>query len=301
MVGLLRVVRPACGHIASDVRLAMVRSTLVLLMLGIVGVFPGAAVELEDLYFAQTVVTGTEEPERTRGFQAGLLEVIVKVTGDSRLVESEAVATLLEDAGRFVQQFEYEDRMKGIPVHDEQGTRDRPHFLRIRFRPAEVDGALDELGLSKWPADRPAVAVWLGVETANGRYVLHASGPEGYGQRAALIEASRRNGVPVILPEGEGPGSAIVFDAIAMDDLNRLKPFSEGAEALLVGVLSLAEGGYWDIEWNFRWQQQDRAWRMEGVSFDTALNRGVQDAALILSGKDAGASIGEPDGTHPRR
>jgi hypothetical protein len=269
--------------------MTIVRSMLVLLMLGFCSAIPAAAAEVEDLYFAETVVTGTEEPERTRGFQAGLLEVVVKVTGDFRLAKREAVAKLLEDAPRFVQQFEYEDRMKDIPVHDEQGTRERPHFLRIRFKPAEVDRALDQLGLSKWAADRPVIGVWLGVETANDRYVLHANGPEGYGQRAVLVEASQRNGVPVVLPEGEGPEDSIILDAIAEGDLDRLKSFSKGAEALLVGTLSLGDGGFWDINWKFRWREKSRAWRMEGITFDTALKAGVQNAALILSGNDRGS------------
>lgn len=258
-------------------------------MLGICSVIPGAAAEEKDLYFAQTVVTGTEEPERTRGFRAGLLEVIVKVTGDFRLAESEAVARVLETAPRFVQQFEYEDRMKDIPVHDEQGTRERPHFLRIRFKPAEVDRALEQLGLSKWAADRPVVGVWLGVETANLRYVLHASGPEGYGQRAVLVEESQRRGVPVILPEGKGPEASTILDAIAEGDLERLSSFSKGAEALLAGMLLLGEGGFWDVEWTFQWRDQIRTWRMEGVTFDAALKAGVQQAALTLSGNDRGS------------
>ena len=260
---------------------------LVLLMLGNWGVIPVAALEPKDLYFAETVVTGTEEPERTRGFRAGLVEVMVKLTGDYRLAESRAVSHLLQDAARFVAQFEYEDRMKGIPVHDEQGTRERPHFLRIRFKPTDVDRALEELGIPKWTADRPAVAVWLGIETAAERFVLDASGPEGYGQRWVLEEASQRSGVPVILPKDE-PGAAVPFEIIATEDLEKLGPLAGEAEALLIGVLSLGEGGFWDMKWTFRWREQSRTWRMEGVTFDTALKAGVRNAALVLSGNDAG-------------
>ena len=263
----------------------MVRSTLVLLMLWVCAVTPGAAAEVKDLYSAETVVTGTEEPERTRGFRAGLLEVVVKLTGDFRLAESKSVASLLEEAPRFVQHFEYEDRMKDIPVHDEQGTRERPHFLRMRFKPAEIDRALAQLGLSKWAADRPVVGIWLRIDTAKDSYVLNAAGPEGYGQRAVLIEASERHGVPVILPEGDGQEAPVLLDAIARGDLDRLDSYAKGADAVLVGVLSL-EGSFWNIDWTFRWREKSRAWRMEGVTFDTALKAGVQNAALILSGND---------------
>ena len=245
-----------------------------------------AGAEVQDLYFAQTIVTGTEEPERSRGFKAGLADVLVKLTGDARIAENGALAPILEKAARYVEHFEYEDRMKAIPVHDEQGTRERPHFLRMRFKPAEVDGALTELGLQKWPADRPVVAVWLGIETASGRYVLHASGPEGYGQRAVLVETSQRRGVPISLPDARGPGSAVTFETVAEGDLDRLRSASPTSEALLVGVLSLGKAGYWDMEWKFHWQGQDRSWSMEGVTFDLALKDGLQRAALVLSGSD---------------
>jgi hypothetical protein len=245
-----------------------------------------AGAEVQDLYFAQTVVTGTQEPERSRGFKAGLADVLVKLTGDARITETEALAPILEKAARYVEHFEYEDRMKGIPVHDEQGTRERPHFLRIQFRPSEVDEALKELGLSRWPADRPVVAVWLGIETASGRYVLHASGPEGYGQRAVLIETSQRRGLPITLPDALGAGSAITFEMVAAGELERLRSASLGSGALLVGILSLGKGGYWDMEWHLHSQEQTRSWSMEGVTFDLALRDGLERAALVLSGRD---------------
>src|SRR5262245_58542317 len=107
-----------------------------------------------DLYRVETVVTGTEEPERTRGFRVGLTDVAVKLTGDVRLSENGRLASILEHPHGLVDTFEYEDRMKNIPVHDEQGTRQRPHFLRIRFKAAELDQELAKLGLSKW-TERP--------------------------------------------------------------------------------------------------------------------------------------------------
>ena len=245
-----------------------------------------AGAELQDLYFAQTVVTGTEKPERSRGFKVGLADVLVKLTGDFRITETETLAPILKKAASYVEHFEYEDRMKGIPVHDEQGTRERPHFLRMQFRPSAIDEALKELGLPKWGADRPVIAVWLGVETASDRYVLHASGPEGYGQRAVLLETSQRRGVPIMLPVVPGPGSMITFETITESDLEGLRLASLESDALMVGVLSLGQGGYWDMEWRFHWQEQTRSWRTEGVTFDLALRDGLQRAALVLSGRN---------------
>jgi hypothetical protein len=242
------------------------------------------ASELVDLYRAQAIVTGTAEPERTRGFRAGLVDLVVKLTGDARLADDERLRPLLEQPHRFIERFNYEDRLKGLPVHDEQGTRERPYYLRMRFKAQAIDDVLARLGLARWPAERPTLAVWLRIETAAGAYVLSASGPEGYGQRAAIVETAERRGVPIVLPEADGSSSAVSFDDIAANDTATLSLASPGADAVLAGVLSVTENGYWDITWRFAWRNQARSWTLREVSFDAAFKNGLEIAALIFSG-----------------
>jgi hypothetical protein len=91
--------------------------------------------------------------------------------------------------------------MAGIPTHDEQGTRDRPHFLRMRFDAAKFDAALKKEGLPKWSGKRPLVAVWLAVKEAKRKYVLAREGGDGAGQRGGLRSASARRAIPSVLPE----------------------------------------------------------------------------------------------------
>ncbi len=241
---------------------------------------------VSDLYRAETVVTGTVEPERTRGFRVGLTDVAVKLTGNARLAENGKLAPLLEDPHPLVEWFEYEDRMKNIPVHDEQGTRERPHFLRMRFNKAELDNGLAKLGLSQW-SDRPLLAVWLGVKTAARSAVVTASGNEAYGQRIVLTETSKRRGIPVLLPEGDGAGPAATFEDVAEDDIEKLRGASKEAGAWLSGVLSVTDSGYWDITWHFHWRGKAHSWTDRGVSFDVAIRDGLETAALILSGNEA--------------
>lgn len=238
-----------------------------------------------DLYSAQTIVTGTMEPERTRGFRAGLIDAVVKLTGDVRLENDARLQPLLEKPHRYVARFDYEDRMKGIPIHDEQGTRERPQTLRMRFEPTAMDAALAQLGLSKWPAPRPRLAVWLGVVNARNSFVLRAAGPDGYGQRLVITETAARRGIPVWLPTAN---TAITVENIEADDVTTLQHAAPGAEALLAGVLTLVPGGYWDITWRFRptdpTGDRTKRWTMRRVSFDTALKGGLETVALILSG-----------------
>jgi hypothetical protein len=86
-----------------------------------------AAGKVVDLYEAQTIVTGQGEESRRLGFADCLEQVLVKVSGNPRLADDPAVAAMAGRADTFVAEFDYRDRMAGIPVHDEQGTRDRPY------------------------------------------------------------------------------------------------------------------------------------------------------------------------------
>lgn len=243
---------------------------------------PAAAAMVVDLYRAVAVVTGTEEPERTRGFRAGLVDVVVKLTGDIRQADNPALAPLLARPHDLVEGFDYVDRMKGIPVHDEQGTRQRPHDLRMRFRPEAVDRWLARLGLSMWSADRPRIAVWLAIRTAARRYVLRARGEQGYGQRAVFVETARRRGIPIVLPPPEAAG--IAYDDVASGAIDKLARASSGAEAMLIGTLVLGTTGYWHIRWALHWRDRTRTWGAADVTFDTAIRDGLQRSALVLSG-----------------
>jgi hypothetical protein len=252
-----------------------------MLLLGFSAQPLGARV-VDDLYRAQTIVTGTEEPERTRGFRETFETVVAKLTGDTRLMSDPRIRALAATPHRFVEAFEYEDRMKDIPIHDEQGTRERPHFLRVTFSRTAIDDALQHLGIAKWSADRPVVAVWLGIETAGGRFVLTDSGPEGYGQRAVLTETASRLGLPIALPPASR--STIAFDAVANERISILRAAIPQADVHLVGRLTVRDDGYWDIAWSFHAPRGVHQWSLSRVTFDRALKQGLANVAGTLSG-----------------
>ncbi len=244
---------------------------------------PAAALVDGDLYRATAFVTGTEEPERSRGFREALEQVFVKLTGDASLAGSPRLTPTLDAAADLVATFAYEDRMKGIPVHDEQGTRERPHFLHVTFHKGKLDGALRALGLRKWPADRPVIAVFLAVRDARRGYLLTRAGAHGYGQRAVLASVSAKRGVPVALPVRD---SAAAWKAIRDKAVHKIWPEVRAlhAECLLFGTLDLnRSGSAWDMAWTFACRDQRRSWSLNGVSFDRALRSGLERAAKVLS------------------
>ena len=102
----------------------------------------GGAANVDDidrLYQSDAIVTGTGEVNRQIGFRACLSEVLVKLSGDPTILDAPGFAVLEAEAGSFVSSFSYRDRLEGVPIHDEQGTHDRPHDLTCRYEPATLD------------------------------------------------------------------------------------------------------------------------------------------------------------------
>src|SRR5579872_4705345 len=139
------------------------------------------------LYQAYEIVTGTDMRQRPWGFAQTLREVLVKVSGDTRLKNDPRTASLAERAADFVACFRYADQMADVPLHDEQGTYDRPYKLTVTFDPGKIDAALATLGDRPWRGTRPIIVPVLLV---HGRkpppYLLSAEVSEGTDQRGAF-------------------------------------------------------------------------------------------------------------------
>lgn len=240
----------------------------------------------EALYKAETIVTGTGEAERLRGFGIGAEDVLIKLTGKVRLAETPRGKSIIARAPELVAEHSYEDRMKDIPIHDEQGTRDRPHYLRMRFDAAKFDKALKEAGLPKWTGDRPTVAVWLAISEPRSKYILSSDGGDGYGQREVLKAASQKRAIPIVLP-AETQAAVTVTD-VANGNWGPLLKASEalGADTVLYGTLDFDGKAHWNARWVVAGDAAYAKWRMRGVTFDTAL-KGAIDRVAAAHAKQA--------------
>ncbi len=241
-----------------------------------------------DLYGAQAIVTGEGEENRKVGFARALEQVLVKVSGDPRLAGEPAVAAMAEEAGTFVAKFRYRDRMAGIPVHDEQGTRDRPFDLTVDFIPEKIDAALRSLGREPWTAPRPRIVVFLGVQNGPTAYTLAGDGGPGRDLREALAAEAGRLGVPALLPDQAAlAATGLSLEALPAADLAALDGIakSAGGDVALAGSLVWSDAALgWIADWRLAWHGKTYRWQIGGVSFDAAFRSGLGGAAQILAG-----------------
>jgi hypothetical protein len=248
----------------------------------------GAAAEPEELYRATAIVTGTGEVNRRLGLALCLDDVLVKVSGDQRLLRDPRVAALAKRAGTLMRSFTYRDRLAHRPIRDEQGTRDRPHDLTVTFDKAKIDAALASFGRKPWTGSRPRLVVFVGVDNGAAIYALAADGERGRDQRDALAAAAQQIAIPITLPNQAALASAgVSYQSLAKPDLAKLDAAAKanGGERALVGRLTWSDRpAGWIADWQLADQGKTYRWTIRGVSFDDAFRNGMRGAAQILSG-----------------
>jgi len=255
---------------------------LLLLLLG------GGSSFADQLYRAQTIVTGTGEANRIEALGPLLEEVLVKVSGAQRLAGDPRLAPFKARAKDLVGEYSYRDQMSGIPIHDEQGTRDRPYDLTVDFDPVKIADALKQLGHKVWAAPRPTLAVFAGLQQGANSYVIAADGDRGTDQRDSLLAIAARRGVPVVLPSID----ALKKTAVDGPKLAKATPASlagalegKSSDTMLIGQLKWNERKLgWDAQWRMDFGGKPHSWRLLAPTYDEAFRRGIGGAAQMLSG-----------------
>jgi hypothetical protein len=103
-------------------------------------VAPRPPATAEDLYRAQTVVTGQGEANRMIGFASCTENVLIKVSGARAGSRVTAVWRRTKRRQRISSAaYDYRDQFSGKPTRDEQGTRDRPFDLTVDFDKEKID------------------------------------------------------------------------------------------------------------------------------------------------------------------
>ncbi|PWK70780.1 DUF2066 domain-containing protein [Aminobacter sp. AP02] len=243
-----------------------------------------------DLYTTRVITSGTAPERRDIGFAQCLRDVVVKVTGDSRLLNEQALAQQAKHAGELVASHTFRDRMGGIPLHDEQGSYDRPHDLTCVFDPPKLDAFLHTLGREPWLTRPRLVAVVAIRDTKSVESMLasDSNGQRDQDMRTALLSAADRLALPLVVPSQRQLSQAgLVAKTLGSADPARLDTLARiaGGDVALVGTLMWSEEDLgWVANWRTEADGENHNWGISGVGFDDAFRNAVAGAAQVLSG-----------------
>jgi hypothetical protein len=242
-----------------------------------------------DIYTARVIVTGTDMRERPKGMRECLEDVLAKASGDMNVIKDPRVAELGKNVGPLLDRYSYIDRMEGYPVHDEQGSHDRPYYLTCEFKQDKIDGILATLGRKPWPGDRVPLTLILAVRAWGKKNVLSSDGDFDPDMRTALLNSAMRMGLTVTLPSADALNTYhVTTDDLAQMPATQLAPVAarSGGTVPLVGSLdwSDADHGYIAVWTLTDAKGQAHRWSVKGVTYDEAFRNAVRGAAQILSG-----------------
>ncbi|MBV8426518.1 MAG: DUF2066 domain-containing protein [Hyphomicrobiales bacterium] len=267
-------------------RLYLARITfLAMLALVVVSLFApcAGAQDMSGLYQATVIVTGTDMRSRPTGFARCLRDVLVKVSGEPRLIKDPRVTELGRHADVFVVDFSYVDVMAGIPIHDDQGTYDRPHYLTVKFDPAKIDQTLRDLGEKPWRGERPVVVPMLSMRRYGPPFLLSAELAAAADERGSFAERAAEFGLSARIPsEAELAGWGA--------EPGRIPPPPDAARAheiVVAGTLAFNEGvPGWEGSWRMHQNGRDYVWAIKGVNYDEAFRDIIRGVLRVASGHD---------------
>jgi len=248
----------------------------------------GQSGSFDNIYTTRAVVTGKDERNRPLGFRLCFEDVLVKVSGDASIVKDRRFEVLAAAAGQYVSTFSYRDRLEGKPVHDEQGTYDRPHFLTCQFDPQKIDAVLKMLGRKPWLGHRPRLLMVLVVHGRTNSGLLSSDGVFDPDMREALGNAAERYGLTVNLPSvADLQVNQINIDTAEIAPADRLLRVAElsDSELPLVGDLRWSDAALgWVANWRLTVNGGGHRWSVSGVNYDEAFRNAVRGAMRVLSG-----------------
>jgi uncharacterized protein len=242
------------------------------------------------LYSARTIITGQRDETRILGFLNALLDVAKKVSGDHTITAIQIESIAHGNVKLYVEAFHDRDRMEEIPIHDEQGTRDRSFELFVDFVPRKVNALLKVLGKQPWQDRRPKILVMLSVRNATGEYILVDDEDDARGaeQRAAFINSAWQAGLPLILPNPQLLEKAKIngsnIDQISREQISELKQDAGADEVVGGNLIWIGGANGWNADWTLRDKSAVHKWQIQNTNFDGAFRNAMRGAAQILSG-----------------
>lgn len=254
----------------------------VLALLAVLMVASGArATEVSGLYDSRVAVDNQSVETRKEAAKMGLAEVLQKVSGFALPENNPVVEKAMSIADQYLYQFSYakvetSDVTEAVSVN--------ASWLKMRFEERSVQRIIKAAQMPRWGSNRPTVLVWLAVDLQGKRQVVS----DGVDSPAAasLKTSAQRRGLPIILPVND------LEDAMKLPVgqlwgmfSERIKSASEryGAESVLAGRVYKNQGGQWQGQWQFYFQDREFNFEFESDTLDEQSLNALTESAQVLA------------------
>jgi hypothetical protein len=222
----------------------------------------GLALTRAELYQATAPLTDRSEAAQTEAFQAAMKTVLIRVTGRRSAEDDPALAPLVGNARRYVQQY------RGAP--DGQ--------VWVSFDGPAIERWLTQNGQPLWGHERPATFVWLTAQTGpQAGTVITADDTSEL--KAAIDAAAVLRGVPLLWPSA----ADVQKDRLDYAGVNGAAPSTLadigrrlGGEGILIGRATGTSAAA-NVRWTHLFQDRSSEFSgaLEGVNRTADLYAGL--------------------------
>jgi len=218
----------------------------------VAGAPPVAAAVRSDLFQATAPLADRSDAALTAAFQTSLRAVLVKVTGRRAAAADPALAPLIGEARRYVQQYH--------PAQEGQ--------ISVGFDATAIERWLAQAGQPIWGRERPVTFVWLGLQSGSqaGSIVTRDDTSE---LKTALDAEATARGIQLLWPTATDLQSNHVdYATLASAPGTSLAEIAHrlGGEGVLIGHANNATAAA-NVRWTELFQDQSREFSgtLEGV------------------------------------
>jgi hypothetical protein len=236
------------------------------------------AVRVSAIYKAEIPVTTQTEHERNKVLPEALVQVLVKVNGNSQIVNNPDLRAHLNQASTLMQEFSYAS--SNIPTY--------PYLLTVEFDPESINTLLRNAGVPIWGMNRPLLLAWVDYEVPNKPAEMIGSGSENNIQKMLKHQADLR-GLPLILPMLDMTDINLVtandITTMAIPNLsNAAKRYSSDG-MLIIRVIRLTDGFL--AQTRLLLGDQQWGWKTTGNSLQSVLSSLINNVTDTLAGRYA--------------
>ncbi len=246
------------------------------------------ALPVPDLYVAEVLVASQDDTQLRQGARAGLLQVLVRVSGSTEIESNERVATALRDPSAYYYQYGFDATDRTLVI---DGVEVPARLLRVSFDPSSISRLVREAGFPVWGSNRPGVLVWIAVNEGEGRHIL--TGNIDSATADNLEVQARIRGLPLLYPLNDLEDSSILTEAEVWGlFLDRIDTASRrySPDVVLAGRVQRDRTGQWSGRWSYRIEERWRSLDNVASSVESLVAETVNRLANELASRYAVSS-----------
>lgn len=236
------------------------------------------AVVVSGLYSVQVPVDSQAASLRNPAVLHAFKTVLVKVSGNSAVLNNSAVQAAFAQSSDYLQDYSYQK-----PSDDDQTVP--ASLLQVNFSDSAINQLLQSNGFTIWPANRPETLVWLVVKDQNQETFVR-DGDNSVPAIGVLQKAFDARGLPIMFPVMDLSDTLQVTatDVTALNPATILNASERyQPDAILLVYLDMQNASQIAAHWQLIVGQTKQRWETDGADVNSVIQNGVDDIADALA------------------